>query len=36
MRRFYQDFLDGVSDHWVVTGLAVIAIVLFLAYTLLG
>jgi hypothetical protein len=36
MNDYLRKVIDGAYDHKVVVGLAVIAIVLFLAYSLLG
>ena len=36
MRKFRDDIFDYVSDHVIVTVLIVVAVVIFLAYTLLG
>lgn len=36
MRKFYDNALDAAIEHKVVVGLVVIALVLFLAYSLLG
>jgi hypothetical protein len=36
MNDYLRKVVDGAYDHKVVVGLAVVAIVLFLAYSLLG
>jgi hypothetical protein len=36
MNAYWHKILDGASEHKVITGLVVIALVLFLAYSLLG
>jgi hypothetical protein len=36
MKAYWHKILDGANDHKVVTGLVIIALVLFLAYSLLG
>jgi hypothetical protein len=36
MRAYWTKILDGANEHKVITGLVIIALVLFLAYSLLG
>jgi hypothetical protein len=36
MKEYWHKILDEVNDHKVITGLVIIALVLFLAYSLLG
>jgi hypothetical protein len=36
MREYFQRILDEAYAHKVITGLVIIALVLFLAYSLLG
>jgi hypothetical protein len=36
MNAYWHKILDKAYEHWLVTGLVVVALVLFLAYSLLG
>jgi hypothetical protein len=36
MKEYWYKILDEAHDHWLVAGLVIVVLILFLAYSLLG